>query len=109
MEMHITCLATVALNQYSSAGIVINFTVSNDPSVIQTEQFLMECVNGEWRSILQNFDNALPSMPFEIETQFQCSSCALDAPGLSNYDEVSNCFREYIHVRIRELENSAWV
>ena len=91
MEMHLTCLATVALNKYSAASVVVNFTVADAPDVIQTTQFEMVC-GYVWGARYQHYDNGFPSQPFEIETQYQCFSCEFLPPDLPNYDEVSNCF-----------------
>lgn len=93
MEMHFTCLATVALDKYSAASVVVNFTDADAPDVIQTAQIEMTCGRYfAWGARFQHYDTGLPSEPFEIETQYQCFSCEFLPPDLPNYDQVSNCY-----------------
>ena len=101
IQMHYTCLATVALDKYSWASVVINFTDSNSPGVPQVEQFQMRCVDGNsWqRHPFNGFDSNLPSMPFEIQ-------CLEYAPNTPNYDADSNCQRKH-HVRQMMLLNAS--
>lgn len=92
-RIHFTCLATVALDKYAWASVVVNFTTSDDPDVVQVEQFELRCVNGAWQVTPDTFDPNLPSMPFDIVPQYQCSGCSQSAPTGSEYDPDSNCIR----------------
>ena len=92
MEMHFVCLATVALEKYSYASIVINYTLDSSPDDIITGQFQTVCSSkGTWGNAGELLRSGQQlSMPFEIETQYRCSSCTFQPPG-PNYDEASNC------------------
>ena len=92
-QLQFTCLATVALEKYSYASVVINFTTSNASDVFLVRQFQLTCSNSSrWASHPDNeFDRDVSSMPFEIETQFRCAECLETSPGIANYDNVSKC------------------
>ena len=94
MQIHFTCLATVALEKYSYASVVVNFTVtsSNAPDANLVRQFQLKCGSSSWaRHPSNGFDLNVPSMPFDIETEYQCSECVQRDPSPVNYDSVSNC------------------
>ena len=99
-RIHFTCLARVALDKYSWASVVINFTISSAPNAPQVRQFQLRCASDSaWaRHPRKDFDWGIlsVSMPFEIETEYQCAECVQRNP-TANYDDVSNCLRKYIY------------
>ena len=99
MQMHFTCLATVALDKFSWASVVVNFTDTDVPGVAQVRQFQMACTSfNMWERDISSFDPSLPAMPFDIETQYQCAQCLLVPPTSPNYDPVSNCLGKCVHI-----------
>ena len=108
LEVHFTCLATVALDMYASATVVSNFTINNSSGSI-VDQFQLVCDNSTWeKSSLSGFETTsgnLPSMPFDIATQNRCSRCELVTSPLANYDPDSNCICEYACVCVNVWKN----
>ena len=94
-QVHFTCLARVALYKYTWATVVISFT-TNTMASPQIEQFQLRCVSNTWGADPGSlFDLSVPSMPFDIVTQENCSSCA-GSSSSPNYDADSNCVRKYV-------------
>ena len=97
--VHFTCLATVGLEMYAYATVVANFTHNVNPDFINKVQFQLMCGSGGW-VMDDTFKDlgSLPTMPFAVETQFQCSKCANTGSGPNGYDPDSNCLCEYIYI-----------
>ena len=105
LEVHFTCLATVALDTYAYATVVANFTINNSSGSI-VDQFQLVCDGGTWeKSSMSGFEStsgSLPSMPFGIATQFQCSNCEEITVSIPHYNTKSNCLCECVCVCVCE-------
>ena len=91
--MHFTCLATVALDKYSYASVVVNATDSVNTPVTAVRQFQLQCSSSnDWeRHGLSEFDLNVPSDPFNIETDLRCFQCWAVAADTANYNATTNC------------------
>ena len=98
-QVHFTCLARASRDTYSSASVVTNFTTDASP-LGRVEQFQLKCVLGVWAgSPFSFFEQNLPAMPFDIQTNLQCFECRYIAPddqGTVTYDPDSNCVCKYL-------------
>ena len=93
LNMTFTCLSRVAFDKYSSASVVVNSTTSDDPGFVSVRQFQMDCtIQNTWGVRSGNlFDNNVPSMPFDVETDYQCYECVEQADSTANYNPTTNC------------------
>ena len=98
LEVHFTCLATVALDMYAYASVVVNLTTMGSPELTQ---FQLVCTDGAWGTSPSSYfepPGNLPAMPFDVDTKYQCYECEELSSSQPNYDPDSNCLCECLCV-----------
>ena len=99
-RMKLTCLASRGIDQYNSASVVAQYTVTVlGVNQAMVNQFQLSCKNGVWGYPTDHsaFDVNKPPMPFEIPIEKQCSECteSLQDLAMPYYDAISKCNRKH--------------
>ena len=93
INMTFTCLARVAFDKYSYAGVIVYSTVSNKPTVTQQHRFQMQCSHTNmWIGHPSNaIDYIDPPKTFDIEIEYQCKNCEEKLSSTPNYNSTTRC------------------